>query len=96
MKKILLIIALTLLWSFNVNAQTLNQVKLDDNCTTSLSADEAYKSTADGNVNTFSATYSTVTKRNCTNLKVAEKIGSGAIAAPINIGPKLIEERPKR
>ena len=79
MKKILLILALTLLWSFNVSAQlkqgpdgkvvypsTKNEVgKVNDDCRTSLTADEAYKSTADGNVNTFGATYSTVTPRTC-------------------------------
>ena len=105
MKKILLIIALTLLCSFSVNAQEvetkakaidaskligkkistevpvvaqdvvtgtksgpvaeMKKAVVDPNCRTSLTADEAYKSTADGNVNTFGATYSTVTPRTC-------------------------------
>ena len=80
MRKLLLIIALTLLWSFSANAQMLKQdekgnvvlpssgakkVEMNDNCRTHYTAPEAYKSTADGNVNTFSATYSSVTQRTC-------------------------------
>ncbi len=79
MKKLLLIIALTLLWSFSANAQLQTETKAtkatkisetlpessSPNCRTHYTAPEAYKSTADGNVNTFSATYSTVTQRTC-------------------------------
>lgn len=81
MKKLLLIIALTLLWSFSANAQieratkkiSKDIIRADEvlsepsnpNCRTHFTPPEAYESTADGNVNTYKATYSTVTTRNC-------------------------------
>ena len=81
MRKLLLIIALTLLWSFSANAQLQTETKAtkakatkisetlpessSPNCRTHYTAPEAYKNTADGNVNTFSAIYSGVTARTC-------------------------------
>ena len=103
MKKLLLIIALTLLWSFSANALDLAKIKIgvvepgtshsggadadfklssNPNCRTHYTAPEAYESTADGNVNTFSATYSTVTQRTCEGKVIRNDDFSKPIAKP--------------
>lgn len=89
MRKLLLIIALTLLWSFSASAQIQTETKAtkakatkisetlpessSPNCRTHYTAPEAYESTAEGNVNTFSATYSTVTPRTCKDRPVEDR-----------------------
>ena len=78
MKKILLILALALVCSFNANAQqtefkkaTSKGVVTETKSTVSsepcvtYTAEQALDATTDGNNNTFAAVYSTNTTRNC-------------------------------
>ena len=72
MKKILLILALALVCSFNANAQTnkliladpVSDIKSSEPCVT-YTAEQALDATTDGNNNTFAAVYSTNATRNC-------------------------------
>ena len=76
MKKILLILALVLVWSSNadarkkprvitpVNPPVVDEVKSVEPCVT-YTAEQALDATVEGNNNTFAAVYSTNATRNC-------------------------------
>ena len=85
MKKLLLTTALALLWSFSANAQAFDRPKMEakSGCTASLTHEEALAKTADGNVNTFSAIYSTVTNRDC-GLEAIKKDNDKDLGSQIN------------
>ncbi len=108
MKKILLILALALVCSFNANAQqtefkktiskgvvTETKSKVSAEPCVTYTAEQALDATTDGNNNTFAAVYSTNATRNCGGKNV-EKLPDLSGEGIIHILPpseQLIEDR---